>query len=358
MTIFFDARFISANRADGISRFSINLLGELSRILPVTAIVSHAHQVDVLPPSVEHIFESPADSIRELGFARRMNRRRASVVFSPMQTTGGLGRKFKLVLTIHDLIYYSHSAPPPRFSAAVRLIWRLYHLSYWPQRVLLRQAEALVTVSEASKRAIEKARLYAGPIHVIANAVAPEIAAPTPTNQALTRPFKVVYAGSFMGYKDVETLVRGCSSSTNEIELHLVSPIEQPRRDELQRVADESNTRVVFHDGMSDSDYAALLDQSALMVTASRAEGFCIPVLEAFSRSVPAVCSDLEVLREVAGDGAEFFEPGNPEALAQAVTRALERRDELAWRARQRAQDFSWAKSAQKLKDLLESLDA
>src|SRR5690625_6518541 len=34
------------------------------------------------------------------------------VVFSPMQTIGSAGRKFGLILTLHDLIYYQHRTPP------------------------------------------------------------------------------------------------------------------------------------------------------------------------------------------------------------------------------------------------------
>ena len=43
----------------------------------------------------------------------------------PMQTSGSLGRRYGLVLTLHDLIYYRHRTPPPEFAWWVRLCWRL-----------------------------------------------------------------------------------------------------------------------------------------------------------------------------------------------------------------------------------------
>jgi glycosyltransferase involved in cell wall biosynthesis len=370
VSIFFDARFITAGHTDGISRFSVNLFRELQKLLPITAIVATKEQLAELPAGSPHVFESPADSIRELGFAHRMNARGAELIFSPMQTTGGLGRKFKLVLTIHDLIYYTHRTPPRRFNVAVRLAWRLYHLSFVPQRLLLRKADALVTVSETSKRAIEKARLFAGPIHVIPNAVDELLTARSddgkrnsasasssgtsdPTKE---QPFKVVYTGSFMPYKDVETLIRGCSKAFNDVELNLVSPIDPTRKAQLERLAAESQTSVIFHNGLTDLEYAQLLDESSLFATASLAEGFCIPVLEAFARGVPVVCSDLEVLREVAADGAVFFEPGNAEALGRAIAQARETLAELSERALERAKEFSWAESAKQLKRLIEGL--
>lgn len=365
MTIFFDARFIRVGHTDGVSRFAVNLFAELCKILPVTAIVSNTNQLAELPAGCNHILECPVDSPRELGFARRMNARGASLVFSPMQTTGGIGRKFKLVLTIHDLIYYRHRKPPRDFNPMVRVLWRIYHLSYWPQRVLLKQADALVTVSEASKREIMAAKLYSGPIEVIPNAIDERIRlAPSTGSNADTYPSslqdevpsKVVYMGSFMPYKDVETLVRGCSARLNRIELHLVSPIVENRRVELAGLAEREGTTVIFHNGLTDEAYVELLDRCALLVTASRAEGFCIPLVEGFARGVPAVCSDLAVLREVGSDAAEYFEPGNPQALGEAIRRALENRGTLSQKAFKRADAFDWANSAHGLAKLIGSL--
>ena len=278
MSIFFDARFIRVGHTDGVSRFAINLFRELSKIQSVTAIVSNEAQLAELPEGCDHIVECPVDSPRELGFAKRMNARGASLVFSPMQTTGGIGRKFKLVLTIHDLIYYRHRTPPLEFNPLVRLLWRAYHLSFWPQRWLLRKADALVTVSETSKNEILAARLYSGPIVVIPNAVDERIRQAPPTRSLIRhgategngdRPSKVIYMGSFMPYKNVETLIRGCSKHLNDVELHLVSPIGERRRNELAALAARESTVVIFHNGFTDEQYVELLDSCALLVTAS-----------------------------------------------------------------------------------------
>lgn len=41
-----------------------------------------------------------------------------------MQTMGPLLRRYPLVTTVHDLIYYEHPTPPRDLPAAVRAIWR------------------------------------------------------------------------------------------------------------------------------------------------------------------------------------------------------------------------------------------
>ncbi len=68
------------------------------------------------------------------------------------------------------------------------------------------------------------------------------------------------------------------------------------------------------------------------------------------------VCSDLEVLREVAGEGAVFFEPGNPQSLGRAIAQAHKTRAELSERALERTKDFSGAESARQLKRVIEGL--
>ncbi len=355
MSIFFDARFIRVGHHDGISRFAANLFGEVAKLMPITAIVSNPAQLQHLPKGCAHIFECEVDSPRELGFARRMNRRGASVIFSPMQTTGSIGKKFKLILTVHDLIYYRFRTPPKHFSPMVRAIWWLYHLSYQPQRWLLRSADAVVTVSHTTADQIAEQKLTVAPVRVISNAVEEVFRRSSTASQIHQDSVRLVYMGTFMGYKDVETLVRA-SALVDRAELHLVSSIDQKRKVELQSLAGQAGARVVFHEGLTDEKYIELLDTAALTVSASRAEGFGIPVIEGFARGVPAVLTDIPVFREIAGEAAEFFAAGDATGCAEAIVEAIDNRESLSASAVRRSSEFSWQKSARDLADLIETL--
>jgi mannosylglucosylglycerate synthase len=74
----------------------------------------------------------------------------------------------------------------------------------------------------------------------------------------------------------------------------------------------------------------------------SREEGFGLPVLEAALHRLPIVCSDIPVLREVAGDAALYVAPdGDPAVVAADLLRWLDRDPESRlWRRVRREYDW------------------
>lgn len=357
--IFFDARYIRFDHHDGISRFSAGLFDALHSRIKVTAIIYDRRQLLKLPRGCDYIFANDPTSAKELFIAKTLNKAGAKVVFSPMQTMGSWGRKYKLILTLHDLIYYRHPAPPPGFNLPIRIIWRLFHLVYWPQRLILNRADAIATVSRTSKRLIQKHRLTKRPVHVIYNA-AGSLASQYEHKQPAIRPRtrqRLVYMGSFMDYKNVEVLVAGMKL-LHDYELHLLSKISPERRRELETLIERTGGAVVFHNGVSEAEYHQQLDSAVALVTGSRDEGFGIPLVEAMSRGIPAVVSNIEIFREIGADAALYFDQESPESFAHAV-KQLESNPrwlEVSAKSISRAHDFNWDKSAADLIELINQL--
>jgi glycosyltransferase involved in cell wall biosynthesis len=77
----------------------------------------------------------------------------------------------------------------------------------------------------------------------------------------------------------------------------------------------------VFPGFLSESDFADLLVNSAGLIFPSLYEGFGIPVVEAMAAGVPVACSDVTALPEVGGCAALYFDPRNPESVADAMIR-------------------------------------
>jgi glycosyltransferase involved in cell wall biosynthesis len=344
--ILFDCRYTRFPRHDGISRFTSGLVTALGRLAPVTMIISDERQLAMLPDLPWIMGPSPT-SITEPFVSRRLNRYEPDVVFTPMQTMGPFGRHFGLVTTVHDLIYYENRTPPRDLPWPVRLLWRLYHVSWAPQRALLGRADAHATVSETTRELMLRHRLTKHPITVVPNAVAPTMVArdiaPSPD---------LVYMGSFMPYKNVELLARGMHLLPGYT-LHLMSRADDATVERLSRLAPEGSLRL--HQGASDEEYALVLSHATALVSASLNEGFGVPLIEAMAGGTPVVVSDIGIFREIGADAAVFFDPSSPESFAAGV-RTLE--DPAEWQRRaDRGQviagRYSWDASAAALLEAL-----
>ena len=345
MKIIIDARFTRTDHHDGISRYGASLIAATAKIADVSMLISDRRQLALLPDVPYTLISSPL-SPKELFVARKVNALGADVVVCPMQTMGTWGRRYGLVLTLHDLIYYEHPQPPGFLPAPVRLLWRLYHKAFWPQRLLLDRADMVATISRTTEALIAKYRLTRRPVRIIGNAPQPEQDPRLPEAGAEK---SIVYMGSFMPYKNVETMVAGMAELPGYT-LHLLSRIMPQRRAELEALV-PAGASVVFHNGVTDDEYATLLRRATALVSLSRAEGYGLPLVEAMALGTPVIASDIPIFREVGGEAATYVDPASPRQFAEAVG-ALQ--DPEAWQEASRrsvaqAHRFSWDESARQL---------
>lgn len=327
----------------------------MTKLTKVTAVISDLRQLDKLPAGIEFVKVTSPTSLLEPLVALQLNKLGAKVVFSPMQTIGSFGRRFKLVLTVHDLIYYRHPAPPPSFAWPIKVLWRLYHLSYLPQRLLLNRSDAVATVSKTTQSLINQHNLTRKPVSVVYNAAGDDSFQPAP----ITRPSgkqTLVYMGSFMDYKNVEVLIKGMAHLPDH-ELLLLSRINESRRADLQALVPKG-AKVDFLNGVTDVKYHELLASSVALVSGSRDEGFGIPLVESMSRGIPVVVSNIPIFEEIGGDAAIYFDQEDPKAFAAAV-HSID--GDSAWLAKSKlsqtqAKKFSWTNSAKALMELLQQI--
>lgn len=117
--------------------------------------------------------------------------------------------------------------------------------------------------------------------------------------------------------------------------------------------------RVEFTGWIPRSDLYELFESAEAFVYPSRFEGFGIPVLEALTAGIPVACSDIAPLREIGGDCVRYFDPGDERAIAQAledITHDGDQQQRMCRSGRERAPRFSWSASAERLRDLFESV--
>jgi glycosyltransferase involved in cell wall biosynthesis len=167
----------------------------------------------------------------------------------------------------------------------------------------------------------------------------------------------VLTSGALERRKNVETMIRMLPRVPRELCEQLV--IVGGTRDaayaaELEALAADPRyaTRVRFMGFVADADLADLYRAAAGFISASRDEGFNMPVLEAMASAVPTLCSDIEVHRELFTGAAVFFPADDADHLADQVSRMLasdaERR-QLAEDGLQRARRYNWTAAVERV---------
>lgn len=106
---------------------------------------------------------------------------------------------------------------------------------------------------------------------------------------------------------------------------------------------------VIFISQLSQAQLAATYKQAFAFVTASLAEGFGLPGLEAMHFGIPVISSQASCLPEVYGPAAVYFDPTKPDQAVSAMRRVIKdpkKRQKLVEAGRRRCQKFSWQQTA------------
>jgi glycosyltransferase involved in cell wall biosynthesis len=110
---------------------------------------------------------------------------------------------------------------------------------------------------------------------------------------------------------------------------------------------------------VSDNELAWLFQNCFAFVYPSLFEGFGMPVLEALGFGSPVLCAQTSSLPEVGGDAAIYFDPSEPESIAQAMIGLLRgdvSRERLKEAGQRQAKEFSWARSAARLREVYQEV--
>lgn len=366
MKVLYDARWILIeNRFDGVSRYSHELAHALAKQkdIEVAWLIHDKRQLAKLPKGKYVMANDPNDILREtFQLPRTINKSGYELVYSPFFMMGTLGKKYKLVLTIHDMIYFTHRTPPQWLPWYVRLGWWLYHTSYAPMRWQLNRADMVATVSETARQELIDANVTKRDIMTVSNAVSKhfeETADERKSHGPHYTSNEIVYMGAFTPYKNVECLIDALALVPG-VTLHLCGKMPKPRRNELEARMEAQNvrSRIVIHDGATDEQYKQALSNARCSISASRLEGFGLPVLEAQQRGVPMVVADTPIFHEVADNAALFFNPDSPKQAAKAIKQLAdpEISERMIAAGFLNAKRYSWENSAKVAKKILQQI--
>jgi glycosyltransferase involved in cell wall biosynthesis len=257
----------------------------------------------------------------------------------------------RAVLVVHDLAFVRHPETAPHMSDRWRTAFRRQ----------LTTASAVLVPSMATRGDLVAAGdVDPGVVHVVHLGVDP-FAAPSPAavDQVRERfgiggPY-ALFVGGLEPRKNLETLVGAFADADPPGWLVIGGgpvpwfPDAATRLERAVAAAPRDVRRRIVRTGyLADDDKRALLAGATFLAYPSLAEGFGLPVLEAFVAEVPVLASDSSSLPEVAGDAARLVGTDRV-AIAEGLATMFgdaDLRTRLVAAGTARAGAFSWAACA------------
>lgn len=342
MKMLFDARWINNDSPDGITRYSRELIKELSKTNDdITLLISSKDQLTGLP-ELDYIVTNVPTHYSEIGQARRLNSQGFDIVYTPHFLFGGKGRNFKLLRTVLDLIPFHHK------NKQSSLVWKIFHSNMFFLKKLISDSDGLVTISETVQKQLQKYTQHK---------IAVIHCAPTAFKADRVKTAKeLLYIGRYEPYKNVETLVRAIEYLPGYTLLLAGNCPDERRKALTELVANKD--QVKFLGVISDVNYQDKLNSAFAAVSASKDEGFGLQLIEAMQVGCPVICSDIDIFKEIVGDSGYYFQPTNPEEMAQRVRELTTGGNwqKLSKSSIQVAQKYNWQTSARKLNDFCKEI--
>lgn len=279
---------------------------------------------------VDHGWAGPESLFEAIGLPRRA--RGADVLHAP-NCFLPLRRPCPGVVTIHDLAFETYPQDFGRLTGAKYRSWT-------PRAA--RSAE-IVIVPSAYTRDDVAGRYGIDPQKIRVIPEAPVV--PIGSTEPPPGPY-LLAVGDLRQKKNFASLATAYAQLRGEGLEHrlVIAGIDLGEGPAIREAAGDNPLELPGY--IDDDRLDALIRGADLLVHPSLYEGFGLILTEAMARDVPLVVADATALPETAGGAAELFDPGNPQALADAIRRALARRDELIVAGRARVAQLSWDKAA------------
>lgn len=281
--------------------------------------------------------------------ARAAEREGADLIHSPA-TLGPRRTKMPAVITMHDMIYWSHPElmTTPLYTGPVK----------WMEKQASRNATRIATISPTSKKELIK---YLG---VSADRIdVTPLAGQAPKNVdrslAGSEGPMILAMGNRRPHKNWGALIRAVA---------LLPADERPRivitggrgEDPLSPLVEELGVGewVELRGWVDDDEIAHLYSTATALAIPSLVEGFSLPTIEAMAAGIPALLSDLEVHRYVGGEAARYFDPADDHDLAGLLTRIStdpELVADMVSAGFEQAELFTWERTARETRAVFEA---
>ena len=288
-----------------------------------------------------------------------VNRRRFDAVIDcqngiPFFTPWALPRRVPVFCVIHHVHDAQFGLYFPKWLARLGQVLE-GPVSRWTYR-----RHAFVVVSPSTLRAVRERLGWTGPAHVVHNGSSvaePDGVVPEPAGKP-----DLVCVTRLVPHKRLDLLLdlaQSLAGSRPGLKLHIVG--DGPEAPALKAAigARGLDGVVIAHGYVPENVKAALVARADLHLSTSQGEGWGLSVIEAAALGVPTVAHDVDGLRDAVRDGVTGWLVPHGDDQAGVVERALEelddptRRDQVATECQRWAAEFDWARTADRMRDLI-----
>ena len=260
---------------------------------------------------------------------------------------GPVNNHFSLV-TIHDFVHLKHPE-------TMRLTSRLVHNFFMPYSI--KKADVIMVPSNAVKNEL---------IRHFGNVVKETAVIPAASRFRATDNHRygkgLLYVGSFEPRKNITLLLNAYSLLPQTLrQKHPLTLCgrESWKTKNLSYLIHKYGIQaeVVVVDDADDYELKHLYQNAVCVILPSLYEGFGIPIVEANSFAKPVITSKIGAMEEVLGDGGILINPNSCSEISTAMLNMLSANPgRCQWRqaAIQNSKRFSWLRSAEKMRDVIQ----
>jgi glycosyltransferase involved in cell wall biosynthesis/subtilisin family serine protease len=235
----------------------------------------------------------------------------------------------------------------------------------WSTRYSVRHARKIIAISDFTKKElIDAYGAEADKIVVVHNGYNDKLykdLAADPAGEAVLslygiRPPYLFYVGRLEKKKNIAALIEAFHFLKNRRpdlphKLYLVGDASFGFDDIKYSIHGFGLENDIFTTGwIAEKDLPHIFARAEAFVFPSNYEGFGIPLLQAMATKTPIAASQAASIPEIAEDAAVFFNPSNPDDMANAMISVLddkELRRRLVKAGEERVKQFSWKKCAE-----------
>lgn len=217
------------------------------------------------------------------------------------------------VTTVHDLMFLHANVYWHQPRAYLHYLYTRFAFNHFSQK-----STPVVSISKATHSALA----HRGTKSVVVyNTTDGFIAEHAPSVDRHIGRRYVLHRGGFTEHRNTRRVIEAFNRARptiGDVDLRILGAVGG---EAVWRTEDEPS--VQFLPRMSDADLASLYAEASCVMVTSLEEGFGLPIIEAFGFGAPVITSNIDPMREIAGDAALLVDPNDIDAMARELIALL-----------------------------------